>query len=200
MSYQLLKGDCIDVLRGMEGRSVDMTFTSPPFKDKDIDGVYWELYSKWMDEIMRVTSKVAIIINSANRLNTIIARWPPKRTMVWGKGISQYSWRWNPILVYQISDDYKVNKYIWGDAFGVESVTGKWKVHKYQDPELLYETIIKMFKDCQLILDPFCGSGTTGKVAVKLERDFIGIELNPEYIELAKKRIGDAVLPMMETP
>ena len=44
-----------------------------------------------------------------------------------------------------------------------------------------------------LILDPFCGSGTTGAVAVRLGRRFVGIEMNPEYIKLAEKRIGDAV-------
>ncbi len=46
-----------------------------------------------------------------------------------------------------------------------------------------------------LVLDPFCGSGTTGVVALRHGRSFIGIELNPEYIELARKRIiGDAPL------
>jgi len=44
-----------------------------------------------------------------------------------------------------------------------------------------------------LILDPFCGSGTTGAVAVRLGRRFVGIEMNPEYIKLAEKRIGAAV-------
>jgi DNA modification methylase len=39
-------------------------------------------------------------------------------------------------------------------------------------------------------LDPFSGSGTTGFVAKKLGRDFIGIELNPEYIKISKKRLG----------
>jgi len=42
------------------------------------------------------------------------------------------------------------------------------------------------------VLDPFCGSGTTGKVAVELGRKFIGIDL--EYQELAKQRIESAVL------
>ena len=39
------------------------------------------------------------------------------------------------------------------------------------------------------VLDPFCGSGTTGLVALKHSRKFIGIELNPEYTEMAKTRI-----------
>ena len=41
------------------------------------------------------------------------------------------------------------------------------------------------------VLDPFCGAGTTGLVADRLGRDFIGIELNPEYAEMARKRIRD---------
>jgi DNA modification methylase len=40
-----------------------------------------------------------------------------------------------------------------------------------------------------VVLDPFAGSGTTGKVAVELGREFIGVELNPEYADLAAKRI-----------
>ena len=45
------------------------------------------------------------------------------------------------------------------------------------------------------VLDPFCGSGTTGVVALRHGRSFIGIELNPEYVEMARQRIiGDAPL------
>jgi len=45
------------------------------------------------------------------------------------------------------------------------------------------------------VLDPFCGSGTTGLAALRLGRRFIGIELNPEYVEMARRRIaGDAPL------
>jgi DNA modification methylase len=44
------------------------------------------------------------------------------------------------------------------------------------------------------VLDPFTGSGTVGAVALRLDRNFIGIELNPEYAALATKRIA-AVLP-----
>ena len=40
------------------------------------------------------------------------------------------------------------------------------------------------------VLDPFCGSGTTGVVAVGLGRRFVGIELNQEYCRMAEERIG----------
>ena len=40
-----------------------------------------------------------------------------------------------------------------------------------------------------LILDPFMGSGTTAVVARKLSRNYIGFELNPEYVEISNRRI-----------
>lgn len=44
-----------------------------------------------------------------------------------------------------------------------------------------------------LVFDPFTGSGTTGVVAMKNQRNFIGCELVPEYAEMAKKRISDSI-------
>ena len=44
-----------------------------------------------------------------------------------------------------------------------------------------------------VVLDPFCGSGTTGVVALRYHRDFVGIELNPEYAEMAERRIGGEI-------
>ncbi|MHB9024982.1 MAG: DNA-methyltransferase [Armatimonadota bacterium] len=41
-----------------------------------------------------------------------------------------------------------------------------------------------------MVLDPFFGSGTVGMVALNTDRNFVGIEINPEYIELAKQRLG----------
>ena len=43
------------------------------------------------------------------------------------------------------------------------------------------------------VLDPFNGSGTTGDVSVRLGRQYVGCELNPDYVELAKRRIGTAL-------
>lgn len=40
------------------------------------------------------------------------------------------------------------------------------------------------------VMDPFFGSGTTGAVALEYGRNIIGIELNPDYMELAKRRIA----------
>jgi len=59
-------------------------------------------------------------------------------------------------------------------------------------PEKLVEPcILAGSKEGDTVLDPFCGSGTTGAVALRYHRDFVGIELNPAYAELARKRIGN---------
>lgn len=68
-----------------------------------------------------------------------------------------------------------------------EKVEGK---HPTQKPEYLLERIIlASTEEGQVILDPFCGSGTTGVEAVRYRRKFIGIDVNEEYMEISKKRL-----------
>jgi DNA modification methylase len=65
--------------------------------------------------------------------------------------------------------------------------------HQTQKPLALMETLVRLFSDPgELILDPFAGSGTTGVAAVRLGRRFLGWEMNPEYAEIARKRIAAA--------
>ena len=46
-------------------------------------------------------------------------------------------------------------------------------------------------REGDLVLDPFLGSGTTGQVALRMGRRFVGVELNPEYVEIAKRRMKE---------
>lgn len=48
-----------------------------------------------------------------------------------------------------------------------------------------------------IVLDPFFGSGTTGRVATKFGRHYIGVELNPDYIEIANKRTDNVQLSLI---
>jgi modification methylase len=67
------------------------------------------------------------------------------------------------------------------------------KVHTTQKPEaLLYRVLMTATKPGDVILDPFFGTGTTGAVAKKMGRNFIGIERETRYIEAAQARI-DAI-------
>ena len=68
-----------------------------------------------------------------------------------------------------------------------EKTNGK---HPTQKPEYLLERIIQAStEEGQIVLDPFVGSGTTGVVAKRLGRRFIGIDNCEEYISIAKSRI-----------
>lgn len=67
------------------------------------------------------------------------------------------------------------------------------KLHPTQKPEaLLQRVILSSTKPGDTVLDPFFGTGTTGAVAKKLGRNWIGIEREDEYIKYAQKRIGAA--------
>ena len=65
------------------------------------------------------------------------------------------------------------------------------KVHSTQKPEaLLYRVLLATTNPGDVVLDPFFGSGTTGAVAKKLGRRWIGIERDPRYVEAARQRIA----------
>lgn len=83
-------------------------------------------------------------------------------------------------------------------AFIVNS-QGFSEAHFATFPEKLVEPCI--LAGCPrdgIVLDPFMGSGTVAKVALRLGRQYIGIELNPEYIKMAERRLRGTNYPLME--
>ena len=81
---------------------------------------------------------------------------------------------------------------------GMKNMRSVWKIntlpckeaHFATYPEALCDTPIKAgCPEKGIVLDPFFGAGTTGIVALKQDKKFIGIELNPKYIEIANKRL-----------
>ena len=72
------------------------------------------------------------------------------------------------------------------------STKGYKGAHFATYPQDLIDTPIKACcPEGGIVLDPFIGSGTTAVVAEKLKRNWLGIELNPEYTQLCNKRIED---------
>jgi site-specific DNA-methyltransferase (adenine-specific) len=66
------------------------------------------------------------------------------------------------------------------------------KAHSTQKPEaLLYRILLSSTKPGDLVLDPFFGTGTTGAVAKKLGRQFLGIEREEDYVRIARARIEE---------
>ena len=67
------------------------------------------------------------------------------------------------------------------------------RVHPTQKPVLLLEYLVKTYtNEGDMVLDNTMGSGTTGVAAVNLNRNFIGIEMDEHYFEIAEKRINEA--------
>lgn len=69
----------------------------------------------------------------------------------------------------------------------------KYGKHPTQKPECLMQHFVDLLSNPhECVLDPFMGSGTTGVAAKRLDRDFIGIELDKTYFDMASKRIQEA--------
>ena len=79
------------------------------------------------------------------------------------------------------------------DVWVVNTVPFKGGHYAAYPPKLVEPCLLAGCPEGGIVLDPFFGSGTTGMVAKQLNRHYIGIELNPEYVELAKTRIGGEI-------
>jgi len=75
-----------------------------------------------------------------------------------------------------------------------QSEEKKFGKHPTQKPvELLKRIILSSTKEGDLVLDPFCGGSTTGVAAVLLDRKYVGIDLEEEYLQLSEKRLEETI-------
>ena len=83
---------------------------------------------------------------------------------------------------------------LWDDIHSITRTNKDPRVYPTQKPQKLLERIIKIFTDeNSIILDPVCGSGTTGFVADKLNRKCILIDINEEVLPIIIKRFEDKI-------
>ena len=120
-------------------------------------------------------------------------------TLIWASTGQKAKYKFNYNAMKGLNDDKQMRSDWWllSIANGKERLKDKngEKAHSTQKPEaLLYRVILSSSKPGDVILDPFFGSGTTGAVAKRLHRNWIGIEREEKYISLAQKRI-DTVIP-----
>ena len=91
----------------------------------------------------------------------------------------------------KVVNDTKIKGNVFRYDTAKASKRGEYGGHPAPFPEALAnDHILSWSNEGDIVLDPFMGSGTTGFVANKLGRHYIGIELNPEYVEMARRRIG----------
>lgn len=122
-------------------------------------------------------------------------------TMIWVAKSEKSKYRFNYESMKSLNDDLQMRSDwtlpICNGSERIKNEEGE-KGHATQKPEsLLYRVLMACTQPGDLVLDPFFGSGTTGAVAKKLGRDWIGIEREDDYIKLATKRIK-AIEPIAE--
>lgn len=109
-------------------------------------------------------------------------------TILWAKkDLKKNKYTFNYDLMKELNDN-KQMKDVWTTSLTKPSEKKQGK-HPTQKPlEILNRIILASTKENDLILDPFCGSSTTGIAAVKLNRRYIGIDNEKEYLDLSVRR------------
>lgn len=191
--WQVITGDCLEVMRGMDAGSVDAVITDPPY------GIGFAAQpTKWQ---RRAGMKPRAWDNSMPNLKWILALEKP--TVIWGGNyfdlpVSRCWLAWakpdappsmgNVELAWTNFD--KPAKHI---THSISATNAERVGHPTQKPLRVMRWVIDNFtRPGDLILDPFTGSGTTGVACVQTGRRFIGIEIDPGYADIARARIAKA--------
>lgn len=119
-------------------------------------------------------------------------------TLLWAQKDKGARYTFNYQDMKALNDDLQMRSdWILPICTGAERVKHNGqKAHSTQKPEaLLYRIILSSSNPGDVVLDPFFGTGTTGAVAKKLHRHWIGIERDEEYIRVAEERINGVQVP-----
>lgn len=229
---KIICGDCIEVMREIPDKSIDLIVTSPPYNlknstgngMKDGRGGKWagaalmngythhddcmphDKYSEWqynclLEMFRLLKDDGAIFYNHKWRVQNgllqsrqdIIRDLPVRQIIIWRR---KGGFNFNPgyfLPTYEVI--YLITKPKFKLAPKANAFGDVWEftqemnnVHPAPFPISLIDRIISS-TEAEIILDPFSGSGTTAVVAMALKRNFIGIELSPEYCKMSEKRI-----------
>ncbi len=123
-------------------------------------------------------------------------------TLLWCTKDEKARYTFNYRAMKALNDDLQMRSdWVLPICAGAERVKGAdgAKAHPTQKPEaLLYRILLACTKPGDVVLDPFFGTGTTGAVARRLGRRWIGIERESAYVKVARERI-DSTLPLDES-
>ena len=192
MTVELYLGDCLEIMQEMEDGSVDAVITDPPYGVGFRDNKWDEFIPKWIAEARRV----APIVMFTTAPTTLwdyprpdwLACW--HRTAAYSRNAQGGFNHWTPIPIYG-DCKFKVDVYYTNAA--VTGAQNKGIDHPTPKDVGMVKWMIENSK-AQTILDPFMGSGTTGVACVQTGRNFIGIEIEPKYFDIAEARIAEAQL------
>lgn len=202
---ELYLGDCLEIMKTIPDKSIDLVLTDPPYgigSDKGVGGGIqkgrkyegeWDVrpLKIYFDEMLRI-SKLAIIFGGQCFTDLLPQN---NHWIVWDKtGQIKFD---NPYsgaeLAWTNIKKNTIKKYVCIQAGFIGQEKDRW--HPTQKPVAIFKAILRDYEG-DTILDPFMGSGTTGVAAKELGRKFIGIEINEPYFNISKRRISQTVTEM----
>lgn len=214
---QLHLGDCREVLKGLDAGSVDAVVTDPPYgtgawlrpaggAGSDCRAEHrledWDCWSTdWLNEAERVSRGAIGLFLAAREIGSLLA-WighRPWRMFAWVKSdprprfSGQPAYGFDPFVVIGKVQPVGGKDYILASSPRPNrdrEATG----HPHQKRVSVMKWAARLVcPEGGTILDPFLGSGSTGVAAVQLGFNFIGIELDPTYHAIARRRIDAAL-------
>lgn len=216
---QLLQGDCLELLKDIPDGSIDMVLTDPPY-GIDYQSQWKKDKSKWMPKIKNDERPFIDFVPLVKRILKptgcvmVFTRWDVqqkfidamnnsglkvKNVLIWDKEIHgmgdlkhSFASRYESII-FSSEKEFLFNGKRPQDIFKVRRVLPANLKHPNEKPvELIEQLITKCVRHNGAVLDPFMGSGSTGVACVNTGRNFVGMELDPGYFEMAKRRIEEA--------
>jgi DNA modification methylase len=203
---QVIHGDCIDVMRSLPSGCVDFVLTDPPYiaryRSRDGRSIQNDTDDAWLRpgflQVGRLLKpdRFCISFYGWPRIDRFMAAWRaaglrPAGHLVFRKSYasSQRFLRYRHEMAYLL---VKGNPPLPPDPMEdvVEMPYSGNRLHPTQKPVAMLRRLIEAFSGPgDIVLDPFCGSGSTLVAARRLERRFVGIELDPQYHAISIRRM-----------
>jgi DNA modification methylase len=194
----LYLGDCLEILPGC-----DAVISDPPYgiAHKSSFDASWS--GKEIAGDRCTTARDTVWNHYAEKPRAMFGiswKQPPppmvRMSLIWNKGPAfgagdlRIPWKpsWEEIY---IGGEGWIGKRDEGVLSGpvVVSWESKGRMHPHQKPVWLMCRLIEKLPDAQVILDPFMGSGTTGIACLRMGRNFVGVEIDPEHFKTACARL-----------
>jgi site-specific DNA-methyltransferase (adenine-specific)/modification methylase len=198
----LYLGDCLDILPALDG--VDAVVSDPPYGIGYVHGDGGGKLAR-STQFNRVEvigddkpfdpapflSFPRVVLFGANHFAD---RLPPSPNwLVWDKrdGVCSNDQADCEMVWTNLKGPARLTRHLWNGMLKA-SEKGISRVHPTQKPVAVMEWVLALTTERDnLVLDPFMGSGTTGVACVLSGRKFVGVELVPQYFDIACKRIAD---------
>lgn len=220
IGYKLINANCLDVLASIKKTSANVIFVAdPPFNIGYKYNSYKDAMSNddYFDMLDQVFGDVpSVIVHYPEVLYMIAYQMGkfPEKVVSWVYN-SNTAKQHRDIAFFDVKPDFskvlqpyknptdkRIKKriaegkvgckiYDWWNINQVKNISKEKTSHPCQMPEEVMKNIIGILPENAVIVDPFMGSGTTGVAALELGREFIGIEIDKIYYEIAEKRLKE---------